>query len=177
MPKRERDDLTLFPLEDYVAPLGFAIACLEKERERTKALVKELSIEEVDGYAEGFPNSIGSLLYHIADIELDWLYSEILEEDIPGSLMVHFPIVHRDEKGKLSVVANQTIDEHLDRLNVVRKEVLEKLKEMDEAEFYRVRELEPYDVNPAWVLYHLLEHEAKHSEQIAHICRKQKQAP
>ena len=174
MSEKDWGVLTLFASADYVAPLGFAIAALEKEREHTKEVTGGLSIQDLDIHIEGFPNSIGSLLYHIADIELDWLYSEILEEEIPKSLMSLFPVVHRDEKGKLSVIANQSLAEHFERLTIVRNELLTKLKGVDEAEFYRVRNFERYDVNPAWVLYHLLEHECKHSEQIAHICRQLK---
>jgi hypothetical protein len=56
-------------------------------------------------------------------------------------------------------------------LATVRADVLEQLRGFTSEEFYRVRPLSRYDVNPAWVLYHLLEHEAKHGEQIARIRR------
>lgn len=147
------------------------MACLEKERERTHKMVADLSVEALDAYVEGFPNSIGTLLYHIADIELDWLYSEILEQEVPKDLSSLFPTYTRDEDGRLAVVAGVGLAEHLQRLALVRKALLEALRDMDSEDFYRLRSFSAYDVNPAWVLYHLLEHEAKHGEQIAHIRR------
>jgi uncharacterized damage-inducible protein DinB len=165
-----KNQLTLHSLSGYAPPVGYALACLEKERERPLETVAGLSIAELDARADG-SNSIGTLLYHIADIELDWLYSEILESDIPSGLAALFPIPTRTRDGHLSVVAAMTLAEHEQRLTRVRHEVLERLQNLSETDFYRVRNLEPYDVNPAWVLYHLLEHEAKHGEQIARTGR------
>jgi uncharacterized damage-inducible protein DinB len=166
-----KDEIIIYPLEGYAPPVGYALACLKKERQQTRATVAGLSVKDLDTHINGFLNSIGTLLYHIADIELDWLYVEILEQEIPKDLSALFPVYTRDNTGLLSVVAGFELTEHLERLAVVRKAVLEKLKDMDSEDFYRVRNLIDYDVNPAWVLYHLLEHEAKHGEQIARILR------
>jgi uncharacterized damage-inducible protein DinB len=166
-----KDQLVLFPLEGYAASVGYALACLEKEREHTREIVADLSVEELDAHVQGSPNSIGTLLYHIAGIELDWLYAEILERDIPQSYTALFPVDVRDRAGRLSVVAGVSALGHLERLSAVRSDVLEQCRALNDAEFYRVRHLSSYDVNPAWVLYHLLEHEAKHGEQIACVRR------
>lgn len=166
-----KDQLAIYPLEGYAAPVGYALACLEKERERTHETVAGLAVDALDASAEGSPNSIGTLLYHIAAIELDWLYAEILEEDVPEDLMARFPVDVRDERGRLSVVAGSELDEHLERLAAVRRALLDRLEDLDGEAFYRLRSFNAYDVNPAWVLYHLLEHEAKHGEQIARIRR------
>lgn len=161
----------IHPLEGYAAPVGYAVSCLEKERERTLEAVAGLSIDQLDACAAGFPNSIGTLLYHIADIERDWLYVDILERDVPKELLALFPVYHRDKEGRLSVVAGIGLAEHLERLALVRRDLLEQLRQMDLEDFYRTRRLTSYDVNPAWALYHLLEHEAKHGDQIARIRR------
>jgi uncharacterized damage-inducible protein DinB len=166
-----RTQLILDPLDDFALPVGYAVACLQRERARTLETVAHLTTAQLDLQVEGSPNSVGTLLYHIADIELDWLYAEILEQNIPIEFSALFQIPTRTRDGSLSVASGMTLTEHLERLARVRWDVLESLKEMDSAEFYRVRTLEAYDVNPAWVLYHLLEHEAKHGEQIARICR------
>lgn len=164
MPKEQ---LTIQPLDGYAPSVGYALACLEWERTKTHEVIADLSREGLDARAEGFPNSVGSLLYHIALVELDWLYSEILEQPIPEAFEALFPLEHRDEDGHLAVMAGAELGEHLARLATVRRALLEKLKDMTDEDFYRARQLEPYDVNPAWVLYHLLEHEAKHSAQMA----------
>lgn len=166
-----KEILALHPLEGYVAPVGYAVGCLEKERARTLKTVADLTVQDLDVHAEGIPNSIGCLLYHVAAIELDWLYSDILEQDVPADLMKHFPRDVRDQKGELSALPGTELGTYLDKLSAVRRALLDKLIGMDEADFYRLRRFDPYDVNPAWVLYHLLEHEAKHGEQMAHIRR------
>ncbi|NJK45742.1 MAG: DinB family protein [Pleurocapsa sp. SU_196_0] len=166
-----KDQFIICSLEGFDPIVGYALACLETERERTRVAVTGLSIEALDAEVDGSPNSIGSLLYHIAGIELDWLYAEILERDIPESYAALFPVEVRDREGHLSAVMGVSASEYLQRLETVRADVLTQLKPMTTEEFYRVRQLPPYDVNPAWVLYHLLEHEAKHAEQIARIRR------
>ena len=167
-----KEQLVIQPLVGYAPSVGYALACLEWERSKTLEGVAGLSLETLDGTADGFPNSVGSLLYHIALIELDWLYSEILEKSIPEDFEVVFPLEHRDEEGHLAVVVGLELDEHLERLATVRRTLLEELQGMTDEDFYQSRLLEPYDVNPAWVLYHLLEHEAKHSAQIALLRRR-----
>jgi len=167
----KRDQLVIQPLEGYNAVVSFAAQSLQKEREKTLKAVERLEGQHLDAYVDGFPNSIGTLLYHIADIELDWLYSEILEQDVPKELQDLFPIYTHLEDGSLAPVQELDLANHLNRMAVVRADLLKQLKGMTHDEFYRVRELPPYDVNPAWVMYHLLEHEAKHGEQIAHIRR------
>ena len=42
------------------------------------------------GYVPSSRNTIGTLLYHIAAIELDWLHSEILEREFPGDFRTWF---------------------------------------------------------------------------------------
>lgn len=167
-----KEQLILRPLLGYVPSVGYALACLEWERSTTLEVVVGLSIEMLDGTAEGLPNSIGSLLYHVALVELDWLYSEILVEPIPEMCEALFPLEHRDHEGKLAVMAGVGLGEHLERLAAVRQTLLKALRDMTDEDFYRPRSLEPYDVNPAWVLYHLLEHEAKHSAQMALLRRR-----
>ena len=166
-----KEQLIIQPLAGYTPSLGYALASLECEREKTHEVVAELSTKTLDATAADFPNSIGSLLYHIALIELDWLYSEILEVPIPEKWKALFPVDDRDEAGQLAVFGGIELSEHLERLDMVRQTLLETLRDMTDEDFYRVRSLPPYDVNPAWVLYHLLEHEAKHSAQMALLRR------
>ncbi len=173
---KAKEQLLIQPLVGYAPSVGYALACLEWERGKTLEVVAGLATEMLDTTALGLPNSIGSLLYHIALIELDWLYSEILGAPIPEEFEALFPLEHRDEAGHLVALAGVELGEHLARLAIVRQTLLERLEGMTDEDFYRARRLEPYDVNPAWVLYHLLEHEAKHSAQMALLRRSLTQA-
>ena len=48
-------------------------------------------------------------------------------------------------------------------------EVLQKMQDIDHAEFTRVRSLENYDVTPAWAIHHLCQHEAEHRGQMTEL--------
>lgn len=112
-------------------------------------------------------SSIGTVLYHLAGIEADWLYAEVLEQpEFPPAVIALFPHDVRDGQGHLSQVTGLSLEEHLQRLAVVRRLLLDVFEAMELAEFRRVRSLPPYDVTPEWVLHHLMQHEAEHRSQI-----------
>lgn len=155
-----REKLVIAPLADYEAEIGAALWRLEDGRRRTLDLLGDVPTAYVDGETKG--NSIGTILYHLALIEADWLYSEILEEAIPDEVEKLFPVDARDEDGILTYVRGQTLAQHLERLRAVRAMLLDRLRGMTSAEFHRPRRLPHYDVSPAWVLHHLTQHEAEH---------------
>jgi uncharacterized damage-inducible protein DinB len=112
-------------------------------------------------------SSIGTVLYHLAGIEADWLYAEVLEQpEFPPDVVALFPYEVRDAQGHLTQVTGVSLAEHLQRLAVVRRLLLDVFEVMELAEFRRVRALPPYDVTPEWVLHHLMQHEAEHRSQI-----------
>lgn len=79
-------DLTVHPLEGYSPELGSALWMMEDTRSRTLRAVDGLSPDRIDAAPVGAGNSIGSLLYHLAVIEADWLYADILQVDYPDWL-------------------------------------------------------------------------------------------
>ena len=64
----------------------------------------------------------------------------------------------------------------LARMAASRQQVLTELRSLSAADFYRVRQLDAYDVTPEWVLYHLLEHEAGHRGEIGELRRQAERA-
>jgi len=112
-------------------------------------------------------NSIGTLLYHIGLIELDWLYVEVLENaPWPKALKELFPIKVRDDQHMLSVVRHVSLAEHFQRLDILRERLLASFRDMSQEEFHRPRTIPEYDVTPEWVLHHLIQHEAEHRGHI-----------
>jgi uncharacterized damage-inducible protein DinB len=114
-------------------------------------------------------SSIGTVLYHLADIEADWLYVEVLEQSMPPEVAALFPYPTRDKQGRLTQVEGISLEQHLNRLETVRGLLLEVYEQMDLSDFRRVRSLENYEVTPEWVLHHLIQHEAEHRGQIGSL--------
>ncbi|MBX3001003.1 MAG: DinB family protein [Caldilineaceae bacterium] len=162
MLQQERNQLVLKPLPDYDLEVGYALAALEECRQRTREKFANLPEALIDWTPPGWANSIGSLLYHIALIEADWLYCEILVRDFPAEVIALFPYDVRTEDGNLTVVAGLTLAEHWRRLDQVRSTFLEEMRSIGAEDFRRVRELPPYDVTPIWVIHHLIQHESEH---------------
>ena len=146
--------------------IGRWLWALQEGRERTMREVGRLAPAMIDWVPPGDESSIGTVLYHMADIEADWLYFEVLERTFPPEVAAMFPYQLRDEQGRLTQVHGASLEEHLGRLETVRGLLLEVYQRMDLADFRRVRSLDEYDVTPEWVLHHMMQHEAEHRGQI-----------
>ena len=159
-----RETLVAVELAGYQPEIGAALWRLEDTRNRTLRLLSDMPAEYVD--LETLGNSIGTILYHLALIEADWLYAEILEEPFPDELKNLLPADDRDQAGILTFIRGQTLEQHLARLSAVRKTLLDKLRGMTSEDFHRPRSLPNYEVSPAWVLHHLAQHEAEHRGEL-----------
>lgn len=162
----ERLKLVLEPEAASSAEIATWTAALTECRARTLKAIAGITQAELDWEHPIGPNSIGTLLYHIALIESDWLYTEILQRPIPEDLSLLFRLDARESNGKLTNVHDEPASRHEYRLRVVREQFLRTLSTMTLAEFRRVRRLPDYDVTPKWVVFHLLQHEAEHRGQV-----------
>ncbi|MCD7032641.1 DinB family protein [Metabacillus sp. GX 13764] len=157
--------LFLGALQGYEPEIGRMLWCMEDVRQDLLSNLDGVSQSMLDETPEG-RQSIGTLLYHIALIEADWLYEEVLMTEWDKEVVSLFPINHRTEDGELMPVKGQSLDEHIYRLNKVREVFLSSFRSMDTEDWRKPRVLESYDVTPEWVVYHLIEHEAHHRGQI-----------
>lgn len=146
--------------------IGRWLWALQETRERLMRTLEGLSPAMIDWVPSREMSSIGTILYHMADIEADWLYVEVLEQSIPTEVAALFPYGTRDAQERLIQVQGFSQEEHLKRLEIVRDLLLDAFGRMSLAEFRRVRSLANYDVTPEWVLHHLMQHEAEHRGQI-----------
>ncbi len=152
--------------------VGRALWAIEDARTRTKTSLAGLDSAMMDVIPDGFENSIGSLLYHIAVIEADWMYAEVREEEIPDDVLSRFSEGVRDTSGMLVAPAGRSLEEQLHVLDLVRARLVETFGSMSLDEYRRARRLPQYDVTPEWVLHHLMQHEAEHRghiETLRHI--------
>lgn len=149
-----------------VPEIGQWLWALQDTRMRTMEELENVTPAMIDWLPAEEESSIGTILYHIAAIEADWLYVEVLEQEFPAEVVALFPYEIRDEQGGLLQITGVSLEDHLNRLKLVRERVLDAYQQMDLAAFRHVRTFPHYDVTPEWVLHHLMQHEAEHRSQI-----------
>ena len=160
------DDFLVHVVPGFPPELGAALGMLGDTRRRTLDAVADIAADEVDRIPAGLENTIGSLLYHLAAIEADWLYADILQVPYPEWLDDWFPMDVREEDGRLTPVPGFTLAEHLERLATVRQHLLTDLAGLSDVEYRRERIIESGVTTPEWVLHHLRQHEAEHRGQL-----------
>ena len=172
-----RDILKTEPLEGYPPEIAVWLWTMEEVRTKTKAYVDGIGQEVIDWAGpRGNENSIGTLLYHIAAVEMGWLHFDILERaDLyPENELPLEPF----SKGRLTPVVGVSLEDHVARLDRCRDLFLERMKEITFEDWSKLRspEGETYRVSPAWAVFHLVEHEAGHAAQIGVVKKRARSA-
>lgn len=141
--------------------VGRWLAALDEVRRDTLKVLADLPDDAVDRDLGDGGDTVGTVLYHVALVEADWVFSDVLdrESDIGRDL---FPADARGPEGRLSPVLSQTMAQHLDRIARTRAMVLDELRSMSADDFHRVRSRDDYDVSADWVVFHLIDHEVEH---------------
>ena len=161
--------LAIEVVEGCEPEIGRLLWLLEVARERLKERLVGLEPAVLDTQLPN-ENSIGTLLYHIAAIEISWLYEEVAQTDVfPPEVDELMGFEVRDDEGRLTVVNGRSLDEYLHTLDRTRYYLLEVFRQMDMADFRRLRHMERYSCTPEWVLHHLIQHETEHRGQIMTI--------
>lgn len=153
-------------LAGFVPEIGRAVWMLDNARDETRLELRDFNPDHVDLTITDGGHSVGTLLYHIAGIEFDWLFYEVLEETRFKEIWDIFPHNLRDKTGRLTRVTGLTWEAHWERLDKVRACVREVFKDMTLDDYRRARICDNYDVTPEWVLHHLRQHEAEHRSEI-----------
>ncbi len=172
MATQEREELRAQPLPGFDPAIGIWLWALQEVRRRTLRLVEGLDQRTIDWEgADGRENAIGTLLYHIADVELGWLFWDLLQSGLPESVKPDFPFEPRGADSRLTPVLGEPLESHLGRLARSRKVFLGTFKTIPLDEWRRLRlpKEEDYAVTPEWAVFHLVEHEAGHAFQISSL--------
>lgn len=162
--------LQVFSLPEYKEEIGRWLWCLEDVRRTLLAQLNGISQRMLDKKIDE-RQTISTLLYHIALIEADWLYEEVLVTEWDPEIRSLFSLAVRSEDGSLAHIEGQSLEDHFHRLNKVREAFLSHFRSMDLTDWRRPRILEHYDVTPEWVVYHLVEHESHHRGQIFQLLK------
>src|SRR3972149_528888 len=113
---KPREQLVIQPFQYRSSEIGRWIWALEDTRRRTLSSLEGMAGETLDilDWVSPFNgNSIGSLLYHLAAVEVDWLYVEVLQQDFPADIQALLPMDMRDDVHRLTMVKGIRLDEHL----------------------------------------------------------------
>jgi uncharacterized damage-inducible protein DinB len=147
--------------------IGRWLWALEDTRRRTKEALAAIAAEAIDSTPPHGGNTIGALLYHIALIEADYLYADVMElTTYPEEILTLFPYPDRDAHGALTAPPAMSMDQHLQRLDIVRDRLLAAFATLTPEEFRRPRTMPRYTITPGFTLHHLMQHEAEHRGQI-----------
>lgn len=158
------------PLDRCEPVVGIWLSALQDTRQRTLNSLEGLNDQLINWLPSGSTNSIGTLLYHVAAVEMSWLHEEILEgKPFPPEIDALMKYDVREQEGRLTSVITEPLDAHLERLMKCRLAFLVALQDMSVDEFRRPRRMENYEVTPEWVVHHLMQHEAEHRGQIGEI--------
>lgn len=166
---RGREALAIVSVDAAAPEIGRYLWMLHDTRQQTEQALVGLDPAVLNWVPLPAANSIGTLLYHIAFVEADWLYEDALEQPIPADVAALLPQSDQDQHGHLTVVTDRTLAEHLSVLAAIRERLIAVFGAMSLDDFYRRRSLPRYDVSPEWCLYHLIEHEAEHRGEIRTI--------
>jgi hypothetical protein len=168
----EREHLTLETGLADAPEVGRWLAAMEDGRRDTMTELESVTEEMLDVCPPGSENTIGTTLYHIALIEADWLFDDVLGQELRATELASlFPFDARDQHEILTGVTGIPLAEHLDRLARVRSVLLERIGPMPIEEFTTPRAREDYDVSAVWVIHHLLQHESEHRSEIGWLRR------
>lgn len=163
---QDREALAIAPISAAVPEIGRYLWMLHDTRQQTEQALIGLDPAVLNWSPLPAANSIGTLLYHIAFVEADWLYEDALEQPSPADVVALLPQSDRDEHGHLTVVIDRTLDQHLSVLAAIRERLIAAFGAMSLDDFSRPRSRPRYDVSPEWCAYHLVEHEVEHRGEI-----------
>ncbi|MFW9920864.1 MAG: DinB family protein [Candidatus Thorarchaeota archaeon] len=153
---------------DLSPRVAFLFSMMERVRNRLLRVVDDLPDEELD-FTPNARNieSIGTLLLHVAGVEWSWIFEDMDGEEMDYEKWKYaFPL-----REGIPQLAGQGKQFYIDRLHDVRKEVRERLRNLDDASLHHLVNLGHAEVTIEWILFHLIEHESMHIGQISVLSR------
>jgi uncharacterized damage-inducible protein DinB len=164
---RERNVLDPWPMA--IDPeVGRWLSAFAEVRRGTDAILDEFDPADIDRDPGDGGDTLGSVLYHVASVEIGWMYVDILDRERDIDLE-RYPYASREADGRLAIVRGETLDQHRERLAEARANVVGIIAAMSNEGFHRVHVREEGDVATDWVIYHLIDHELEHRARISQI--------
>lgn len=166
------------PEPQYTPQIGALVEMMNYARLTTLQAVEGLTTEQLDTVPEGFGNSIGMLLAHIAAV--DRVYQMMSFEgrdfgEMDGAIMGGLSMGQQGTPPP----TGQSLDTLLAELDAARKLTLDTFTTKDD-DWLASRLPAPYDdMNQHWAWFHVMEDEVSHRGQIRilrkHVAPKKKE--
>ncbi|MCG8352943.1 MAG: DinB family protein [Chloroflexales bacterium] len=158
------------PVPNCPPDIGRWLAIIDDARERLHFALQSVQDADLDAAPPIGINSIGTILYHLALTDLNWVYDNLLQQPYPDDIAHLFPYPLTNEQEQLSSVARWTLPAYQQRLAAARAKVHRVFSAMSIEAFREVLRREEdygvYEVTPEAVLRHLAQHESEHRGEI-----------
>lgn len=158
------------PVSNCIPEVGLWLAILNDSRDRLLYALRSIREVDLDAKAPIGINTIGTILYHIALTDLNWVYDNMLQQPYPAEIASLFPYPLTDANEHLTCIAGWRLEDYQQRLMVARAKVHDVFKPMS-LEYFREllrreQDFGPYEMTPESVLRHLAQHESEHRGEI-----------
>lgn len=154
------------PLEGYSPQIGVMVYMLEDLKSRITDMVKDMNTQQIDYLVDDEANSIGSLVLHLASTEAYFQIETLEDRTFTPEEKEKWMIGAGLGEATREKIKGKPIGHYLDIWDGVRKKTLEGLKQKDDTWFAKNID---ESMNYHWAWYHVMEHQANHMGQIAHI--------
>ena len=134
---------------------------LNESMRKIRHCVGQLNDEQLWQNPDGDLNSVANLLLHLAGNLQQWCVAGILEK--PDA---------RDRAAEFAATDGLTGEELLKRLEVVVKEALGVIQNLDEGSLGHARQIQGFDVTVMQALFHTVPHFVGHTHQILLLTRR-----
>ncbi|MBD3234918.1 MAG: DUF664 domain-containing protein [candidate division Zixibacteria bacterium] len=159
----------LSPDDGFSPRIRKYFSLMEDVRRRTIEYVQSLNAEQLSWYPNTKIESIGTLLLHIAAVEISYIQEDIMKRPMGEEWKIAFPI-----RFNIPQITGKELSYFTDKLDGIRAESRRILWGYSDSDLdMTITPLEPAPGNEdvsyslEWILYHLIEHEAHHRGQIA----------
>jgi uncharacterized damage-inducible protein DinB len=142
------------------------------------ARVKDATTSDLEWQPRPGTNTIGMLLAHLAVTETFWLQAgaQGIDSHQEVDTIVHATLgIHIDDDGlplpphasHPPTLAGKTAADYLDLLHRARQATHATLRAWDDSDLERIVTVDGNQLTRGWILYHVVEHFAQHTGQIA----------
>ncbi|CAG9622948.1 DinB family protein [Sutcliffiella rhizosphaerae] len=165
-------DYRIQSMEDFSPKIGELVSMLQHTRAVTLEEVKNLREEDLDYLVDRSSNTIGSLLFHIASIELVHQVISFEQRDLNEMEQKRWNAALELGEAARDTIIKNPIDYYLNELTKFREKTLTLLSGLDDDWLFKEQKWGngvPYNNYYLW--FHVMEDEINHRGQIRMIKR------